>query len=429
MSTSATSSVELPKIDPELSQFAEFALRCAALYLGFGGSSGRVEAALCEASRSLGFRSEIMASPSGIYMSVARKGSYHVHTEIRRVSDCGLNLQQIEALEALLKNLRDQKISIQEAFGKIAEFERSTPGFSPFMRTLATFSLGCGGYLMHHSEIFAGLVAGLIAILVSWVAGPLAKRLHLIGIFGDFMACLTMLVAGLSCSYWLRVPFSNLVAGSLLYLVPGLTIITAVSEFSSYNYLSGTAKIMKGVFILLSLILGFALVDAFVTTVGVSKFEFALPVLELPSKMAMLLQNLFGTIVFLIIFQVPKKAFPGTLICGVLAYFILSAYPDGTPLILKYFTASFGVGVLSLLFGYLQRLPSQCFSVPGIYSMLPGLMAFSFLTRAIDRGGFKGIQNLDYDVLLIAVAVVFGLVMARIPFYKYSTFKDDHSHA
>lgn len=406
-------------------EFADFSLRCAALYLGFGGPSGRIEAAIKEAGHRWHLRTEIMASPTGIYVSITPPNSNQVHTEIRRVRDLGLNLQQIEALEKILKSLRDSVINVQEAAEKLRDLEKHTTGFSQWLRSFAAFCLGAGAFIVHHGSFVGAFFAGLLTVLISWIAGPWAKKLHLVGIFGDFLACLVMLLGALIVSYLLKVPLGPLTGGSLIYLVPGLTLITAVSEFATYNYLSGTAKTMKGIFILLSLLLGFALVEAVVSLLGVTHFEVYVPHhINTPHFSQKLIEHLTGTLIFLVIFQVPKKAFIGSLFTGFLAFSILNLFPQEAEPVLKYFTASFVVGVSSLLFGYFQKLPSQCFSVPGIYSMLPGLMAFSLLSNVMHP---NSAASPKMNVLFITLAVVFGLVVARMPFYKYATFKDDNS--
>lgn len=410
----------------DLQHFTDFALNVAVQYLGFGGSSSRAESAIFEAAKSLGIKCEILASPSGIYMTAFSKENPDLrYTEVRRVQDRGFNLKQIEALERILKHLRLGSLKLDEAHKEVIEIGRTPTIYKRSYRLLAGFVLGAGTCFFKDSEnnILVAFIAGLLTSLVIYISSTLSKRLHLVGIFGDFLACIVLLLLGTFFSYVMNIPIDKFVFGGLIYLVPGLLIITAVSELSTYNYLSGTAKIMKALIILLSLVISFALISSLLKLLN-ENLQINLLASSPPTIWSLLAQNLIGTLSFLVLFQVPKKALPGAVLCGLLGFLVLHSFPASSTIVLKTFLASFTVGFVSLAFGYMQQLPSQCFSVPGIYTMLPGLMAFSFFSKSMAILQSESTDTQGYEIVLVAVAIVFGLIMARVPFYRYQTFKE-----
>ncbi len=73
---------------------------------------------------------------------------------------------------------------------------------------------------------------------------------------------------------------------------------------------------------------------------------------------------------------------------------------------------AFTVGLLSLLFSRFFHVPSQIFSLPGIFALVPGMLA---LSSFYGHGNNSGME-IGTRVAVVASSIVFGLFTARIPF-------------
>ncbi len=376
-------------------------------YLAAGGPSSRLEKLLSRAAREQSFSIETFASPTGLFVTVRdQKNPTELCTLVSRIESMGIRFDVIERVE---RALLDFKLG-----------ERGEPDFLSTLglvaRLMAAFTLGLSLSLVHSGWSWGAPVCGLLTVLVVMLDQPLSKWLGGNGVFTEFVLSLLSFGIGGLLARQFGFPTESLLIGPLLYLVPGLTLTTAVSELAEQNFISGTAKLMKGILTLFAMGAALLLLQDFGRLTGWAQGSFSPATIQLPAAWILMVFNAGFVWSFSKLFYLPTKALWGAWLTSTLSGLIFSHLPWAQELlILPTFVTSLAVGLVSLSLGTLLKMPSQCFSVPGIFSMLPGLLALGSFERFASGLETTG-SSFAFRVFLSASVIVLGLLCARIPF-------------
>lgn len=124
--------------------------------------------------------------------------------------------------------------------------------------------------------------------------------------------------------------------------------------------------------------------------------------------------SLIATMGFAYSFSAPKKAVIYSGISGAvgwITYFILirklqSLYICTT-------IAAFIVGILGELFARKLRMPSSCFTIPGILALAPGTSIFYMINHFINGFRSLAIEKM-FDAIVISGSISFGILLASV---------------
>lgn len=380
-------------------------------YLGAGGSAARLEEAIAELGRKLGFQSEVFALPTGVFVSCISPNG-ETHTTIMRIKECSMNLGFLCALEEILADVYTQKLPLARAIRLLKSKNVHQSPYPPHTSVLAAF--GCGFSLSYPAfgVFWAAVASGVITVLTWWISGPVLKRLLASPIFRDFGGCVIALTLSALVQVFLPGHIEACSIGALILLVPGLSLTTAIAEIADHDLVSGTAKFMHSILTLLALGIATMLFYDFSHRLG-----YGMPIHEKRWTAPVIISSIgIMTAVFCfgVLFKVPKRSLIWSTLTGVTGWFILHQFKDTPYFVSGSFFASLGVGFISLVLARSFKVPSQVYSVPGILAMLPGMLALtSFRSFALGEQG-SGIE-LGFKVALTAGSIVFGLLSARIP--------------
>jgi uncharacterized membrane protein YjjB (DUF3815 family) len=367
-----------------------------------------------------GLTAEAYATPTGLFVSIhknsdSKKSSDQAtSTSIGRIKEYVINLNQLCWLETLLEDVIANKISLNAAQRILKTTRFKKPVYSLWQRSLASLAVGSAVSFPNFADPLAAFLSGLITFGAFWVSGPLFAKLVESAIFRDFMGALFTLAMATFSAWLLGGSIDAYSIGGIILLVPGLTITTAISELADQNFISGTAKLMKGVLTLLSIGTAYILFQEFIP----GSIPNTSATLSRASQTPILISALCTIISvtgFSLIFQVPKKALPWAALAGLISWAVFRQFESARYMVLASFLSSFSVGALSLILGSIFRTPSQVYSVPGILALLPGMLALSSF-RSLAAGRSDGGIQTAFQVTLIAGTIVFGLFFARIPY-------------
>jgi uncharacterized membrane protein YjjB (DUF3815 family) len=201
--------------------------------------------------------------------------------------------------------------------------------------------------------------------------------------------------------------------------VPGLVITTAIAELADQNFISGTAKLMKGVLTIMSMGIAYLIFQQFAPSTPIRSITLPRGGGDFAVSAACTALSLLS---FSIIFQVPRRALPWAVVTGLASWAVFNQFQNPRYSDVASFMASTTVGVLSLALGTRFKTPSQVYSVPGMLALLPGMLALSSFRSLAAGEGVGGIET-AFKVALVAGSIVFGLFCARIPFVVASAIK------
>lgn len=405
-------------------EFVRVCGQCGRGYMASSGPTSRLEEKLSQAGQTHGFPTEAYATPTALFIS--SKNENQTITSLERIKDNEINFTDMLYFDNLLRLLSEQQGSLDLVKSQLRDFSSQKYPFG--WVCFSAFLIGFFASFLRYGIVSGGLISGFISAVVFLLGRPLGGRLKFSGVFTDFVGCLlSFFLAIVLGSLWGLDP-QILVLGSLVLIVPGLTLTSAISELAEHNFVSGTVKLVKAILIIVAMGVAYLVVDNLLIVLNMTKV-IAPPSLPTFSffndELFKFIGRIFLTISFCIFFHTPLKALPGAVFCGLISLIVLDQFTNPNLFVLASFVASLTVGLASLFLGRIYKWPSQVFSTPGILLLVPGLIALSTFYD-VSNGPVNGSPS--YRVALTAGAIVFGLFSARMPFRVYGAIKMDDYH-
>lgn len=405
---------------PSIPDFLKVVGECARGYLITGGPITRLEERLMQAGTLCGLSCDVYATPTAVFIT-AKKGT-EIVTSLERATESSINFTDMLFYDSILDKLSTGQFTIVQAEKRLQDFKSRKYRF--LYVVLAAFLIGFVASFQKYGDFLGAMVSGVICSFIYLLQRPLGRKLQFSGVFTDFIGCLVAFVISVLASTVTGTGVPVFVIGSLILIVPGLTLTSAISELAEHNFVSGTVKMMKSILILVAMGVSFLLVENMMLSLG-----FTAQNLSKVNSSNFLTQNVWFQFLshivmiwcFCIFFHLPTKAFLGAIISGILCLAVLDCFENPELFVLASFTTSLTVGLLSLLLARIYNWPSQVFSTTGILSLVPGLLALSSF-YSVAGPPSQGV--IAYRVALTAGAITFGLFTARMPFRFYNSLQN-----
>jgi uncharacterized membrane protein YjjP (DUF1212 family) len=382
-------------VDAERQRTFDFAQRVGAIMLARGASVDDVEASVRAAAMALGLpRPEVDVTFTSIIVSVRPDPGQPPLTSVGVVHQRSDDHSRLLATHKLLLELSAGTLSREEAFEKLAAIEDQP---HPYGRNIVTLARGVlAGAIVFQlggnwsAAVVVATVAVLIDLLGRWLAARRVPVFYL-NVVGGLVATLA---AASTTALGVHQSPSLVVAGSIVVLLPGATLVNGVRDGLSGYYVTGTARVFE-VFVLVGgLVAGVALgltpsralgVDMSLIPDGVGLD--ALPIRIITAVIA----GLAGAIAY----YAPYRLLPAIAVSGGLGMLCLGLVQEsGVAGVVPYPLAAFVIGLSGYLFAHVQRALPMMVVVPAIVSLLPGLLIYSGLLQLVGGDAFNGIVSL-----------------------------------
>ena len=199
-----------------------------------------------------------------------------------------------------------------------------------------------------------------------------------------------------------------LTISALVPMLPGLTLTTAMTELATRNLVSGTARMMSAIIVLLELGLGVAVGER----LGERAFAVAdVAAPALPVWIAWIAVAV-SSVALMVVCQAPRRALPwiaGACFTGYLGtrYGIVVLGPE-----LGVLGGSFALGVYVNLYARILDQPQQVVQVPAVIMMVPGSMGLRGIHSMLDRDTLTGVET-TFATFVVAMAIVAGMLVAN----------------
>ncbi len=177
----------------------------------------------------------------------------------RGVSTRAVNFEKICAVNSMSRDFVSGKITLEQATTRLLEIHHA-PNFSDFAHVLA-YGLTSGGFTMvYHGNALDGMAAFVIGmtlgLLVIWNGKWRAPYF-----FSSFMGgVITGLMAWIFHRMISETQISNIVIGSIMPLLPGITMTKGIRDILEGNFISGNSKLMEALLVACAIAGGVALV-------------------------------------------------------------------------------------------------------------------------------------------------------------------------
>ena len=382
-----------------------------------GMSTDRLEGAVLTVSKRLGVRTEIWCNPTGIILSFSspQKSDGAEITRVLRLAPGDINLKALAMVDDIAERVTDGRMEVDEGLQALTALDRPM-GREKLAITVLAFGLASGSVaaLLRTSwaDVAASAVIGLMIGLLC-VASSSRPRLHEAS--DAIAALLATLTATAIAAFLTPLSLQTVVIASLIVLMPGLMLTTAVAELSSQNWASGTARFAGATVALLKLTFGTIVATQAAHALGWQPQLISSP--QLPAW-AEWVGLLVGSAAFAVLFGAARRDFLIVMAGAWIGYGLTrlggqipglssEAFAGGV------FLAGLGVAMVSNAFGRIFRRPGALLRVSGIILLVPGSVGFRSLSFVLERDVVLGLDT-AVAVLSALIAIVAGLLFGNL---------------
>jgi uncharacterized membrane protein YjjP (DUF1212 family) len=396
-----------------------FVLELARRLHQYGTSAPRLEMAVAGAAQRLGLAADVWSSPTAIIISFAElaQGEDGVAqtTQVMRLAPGEVNLERLCEADDIADRAIAGELDLREGFRLLRALGRPDTRREK-ISLIASYGLSAASIaaLFLHSSWVDLLVAGVIGVIIGGISMLAASRPRLAVASDAICALVATAVTIVVSAFVVPLAIKSVVLASLIILIPGMSLTTAVREISSQHLVSGMARMGGAMSTLLKLTFGTLAATQLCGALGITARDFALPALPTWTDYPALLA---AAIAFAILFRAARRDWPVVIVAVIVGYLAtrwggaISGSLPGAPF--GVFLGGFLLGAMSNIFARFARRPGAVVREPGILLLVPGSVGFRSMSFLLERDTSLG---LDTGLLLLTllVSLVAGLMFGDL---------------
>lgn len=372
-----------------------------------GSPAHTLEGTLEDMCRVMGIKGTFLSLPTSIHSSFTN-GEEEI-TRIERVEPMGVNLGKLSDVDLVSREVISNQITFEEGITRLEEILDAPNPFGKRIR-IAYFLFSVAGFMV----LFGGTWGDLLAsLLVGLLMGIIALGKP-IGVVAQLFEAIVAVVASFA-TYLLAklIPGLNvgvIILSSLIIFMPGLYITIAISEIATQNLVSGTARLVGGVMILLKLTFG-----VFIGSKLASWFHYPsldVEFLKIPGWVTFVtlpVTALMSTVNF----KANRSDWSWVTMAGIFGFSCAKIGNHYLGAELGMFFGGACVGAMSNIFARIQNRPSSIFQFPGIILLVPGSVGYRSLSFLFERNVLGGLDT-AFTMITLALALVVGVFFGNV---------------
>lgn len=373
-----------------------------------GTTAGRLETVLSAVARAHGQEAHVFSTPTSFTIALGPPGQQRL--ALRRVQPSEADLGRLVAVDEVASWVASGEMSLSAGRRELARIGALKP---LYRKAILISSFGIAAACA--ARFFAGtLIESTVAAFLGVLVGAIVlrfQRSERSARVADFLAgLLAAALAVLVNRYLFPVDTITVALSAIIVLIPGLTLTIAVSEINTLNLVSGSARLIGALAVLVSLAIG----------VGIGiQLENHLPAVIAQTSTAYKPPDWTKTLAvpiaaaaFTVVFRARPKDYLPIACAGAIGFY-------GGRLGLVLFGAelgaavgAFAVGIASNLWSRVRDQPAAVTVLPGIILLVPGSLGLRSLYSFMSDDTLVGLDSAA-SVLLVAVSIVFGLLLAN----------------
>ena len=390
-----------------ITQAREFGVRLASALHTHGASTSDVEQDIESIMRQLGLESVVLAQLTGLFISVGPPGNQQ--TSMVRAQPGEVNLEKLEALNRLAKQVANGRISLAEGTRDVEAIITARPRYGVWLTFL------CYGLSSAAVCRFLGggsreiTVAGCIGLIIGILAFLVSKTEQGSILFEPMAAAIASAVTVVAANLGLPLSVHETILAGVISAVPGMLLTVAMIELATRNLVAGTARLAWVALIFLEItfgvVLGLQAGRLFDGNV-INAAPIALP----------LWTEYLALLVAPLAFSVRFFARPRDIVWIVVACIVsyggarLGAYlSDPT---LGSFFGAFCASVAANTFARITGRPAVALLAPAILILVPGSIGFGSVSSFLERNVVSGVEA-AFDMVLVAMSIVIGYLIGK----------------
>ncbi|HQW80318.1 MAG TPA: threonine/serine exporter family protein [Pseudomonadota bacterium] len=380
----------------------------------YGTSAPRLERAIDNVSARLGLVPTSLSTPTSITLSFADPAdgidALPHRTMVLRVNPGDVNLRRLCEVDAIAERVVRGELNIDRGLAELRAVRSSLSVRAVWLQVLSFGIAGGTVAALIHATWVDVIAAAAIGLFIGLLALVAERRPNFAPSFEAVAAFVAMLAASFIASSIVPLNVRSVLIASLIVLMPGLTLTTAVSELSTQHLVAGTVRLMGATAVLLKLSLG--------TVAGVQVAKaagwIALPGGELPvPPWAEWVALLAASYSFAVLFQAARRDYLLVMASAWLGYLAtrygsIWAGPE-----FGVFIGGLVVGSVANIYARQFERPGALVRVPGIILLVPGSVGFRSLFFAFERDVYLSLDT-AFSLLAILIALVAGLLFGNL---------------
>ena len=371
-----------------------------------GMAVDELEQNLLQLAQQLRLEVSVFATPTSIFFSFGQADQYR--TLLLRVTPADIDLGKLNDLQALQRELVEGRLTLREARARLPQLLQQPPRFGFWVSSFA-FAWASGAATLLFG---GGRNEWLVTLLIGWGLGCFGEMLGRWPRMVRTYAPLSALTAAL-LPYFVGLVLQPLsieivTLGSLVVLLPGLTLTIAINELATQNLAAGSARLFGGLVLLMTLGFGVALGSS----LGQQLTTTPAGVAPVPLNQAFwYLAITTAPAAFAILFRAQgRDILPITLTC--LTGFAITQQATGLVLpVVSGAVGSFTVGLLGSIYARWTNRSSSTLAVPGLIFLVPGSIGFRSIQNLLVNDVESAVRG-AFDMFMVAISLVSGLLVA-----------------
>ena len=396
-----------------------FLLELARRLHQYGTSAPRLERAVAGAAQRLGLAADVWSSPTAIIISFAdlAQGEDGVAqtTQVMRLAPGEVNLERLCEADDIADRAIAGELDLREGFRLLRALGRPDTRREK-IGLIASYGLSAASIaaLFLHSSWVDLLVAGVIGVIIGGISMLAANRPRLAVASDAICALVATAVTIVVSAFVVPLAIKSVVLASLIILIPGMSLTTAVREISSQHLVSGMARMGGAMSTLLKLTFGTIAATQLCGALGITARDFALPALPTWTDYPALL---VAAIAFAILFRAATRDWPMVIVAVIVGYLAtrwggaISGSLPGAPF--GVFLGGLLLGGVANIYARFARRPGAVIREPGILLLVPGSVGFRSMSFLLERDTSLGMDT-GLLLLTLLVSLVAGLMFGDL---------------
>lgn len=392
----------------EFKRRVKFVLRFGKAMHSAGSPAHTLEGTLQDMCQLLNIQGSFISQPTAI-LSCFQYGDEEV-VKIERVEPMGVNLGRLATIDKIAKDVIQNGMSYEEGYQRLNDVFKENPIFGKRV-TMIYFLFSAAGFMLLFGGTWGDMTA---AILVGCVMGVISLFKPVVGLVGQLFEAIVAIVASFLAYLLVKlIPDLNvgvIIISSLIIFMPGLFITIAIAEIATQNLVSGTARLVGGVMILLKLTFGVFIGSKIASWFHVPSLNISFE--TIPTWVAYCTLPVTA-LMSVVNFKANRDDWKWVTIAGIYGFTCskLGSHFLGTEL--GMFFGGACVGAMSNIFARLKNKPSSIFQFPGIILLVPGSVGYRGMNYLFQKDMLGGLET-AFTMVTIAMALVVGIFFGNI---------------
>ncbi len=382
-----------------------------------GVSSSRLEGALRSVAQAIGISAEVWSTPTGLLLSLGEADALHgtQQTRVLRLEPGDVDLSALVELDQIAERVIKGTLDVGAAWDAMRALDRPVTTGQRLV-SVAAFGLAAAAVAgLLRTGWLDILVAGVLGLLIGWLALLSSTRPHLAAAFEAVAALVATALATAFAHFVAPLSLQTVIVAALIVLMPGLTLTTAVTELATQQLVTGTTRFAGALMTLLKLTFGSVAAAQLMATLGWTAQ--VAPPSELPRAVEFV-AIVAASYSFALLFKAARRDVLLVMGSAALGYVLTRLFGNwfvtqGSTFAGGVFFSSLITAALANLYGRTQGRPGALVRVPGIMLLVPGSVGFRALGFVMERDYTLGGDTL-VAVLSALLALVAGLLFGSL---------------